>query len=347
VKPNQALLQGAPRVGEKRFNLRVGAAGERQRWYGAVYKKAEEMNGCPVSFAFVIVLGLITLLGATPVSAEKALYFISYGIPPGFHKINTDGTNRVDIATPRAPYALARGTNGSLFLKAHINFSKHFFYSVENDSVSAAPFDSAYTGIGASRFDVLEASNTIYLEGVDIFNLTASILIKRPGEYVATPIITLPIEGRSDIQIDPVGQKIYWGNELGGVIRAELDGTQVETLASGWVEDLSVDAAGGNVYWLIHEPGPRIMRADLPAFSNIDTVTVVPTSAKYIAIDSADDEIYWTAGGDIYVIDLQGNPVRQFNCGVGVNFPTIWDDGAVPVKKRSWGYIKGNFGKED
>lgn len=116
------------------------------------------------------------------------------------------------------------------------------------------------------------------------------------------------------LAVDEGGGQIYWTDAgMGRIQRANLDGTNVETLLT-FLEnpvDLAVDADGDQIYWVEGELwnicapledfcGPwdrfngRMRRADLDG-TNIETLRPEEmTAPKGIALDTNRDKIYWT-----------------------------------------------------
>ena len=72
-----------------------------------------------------------------------------------------------------------------------------------------------------------------------------------------------------DLSVDEAGGKLYWASDA-GVQRANLDGSQVEILFSEQSMGLALDLDGGKIYWSewIEE---RIRRANLDG-SQVETI---------------------------------------------------------------------------
>ena len=80
--------------------------------------------------------------------------------------------------------------------------------------------------------------------------------------------------------------KLYW-TQSAGVYRANLTGTDVQTLSSGSdLKHIAVDQINGKVYWT----GEKIFRANLDG-SNVEVV--LDTSANGIAVDGKNGKVYW------------------------------------------------------
>ena len=107
--------------------------------------------------------------------------------------------------------------------------------------------------------------------------------------------------------------KMYWTSN-GRIQRANLDGTQVETLltgekAPGSYSKLALDLAGGTMYWTNNR---GIYRANLNG-SQIETL-VLGDNIDSFALDPVGGKLYWTDGGasTIQWANLDGTQVETF-----------------------------------
>ncbi|MEZ6195152.1 MAG: hypothetical protein R3F20_05395 [Planctomycetota bacterium] len=97
-----------------------------------------------------------------------------------------------------------------------------------------------------------------------------------------------------EIALDLAAGKVYWSEPgsvplamPGAVKRANLDGTGVETLASGFAIGLTIDPAGGRVYWGENGPAASIHAADLDgsnATTLIATGVILPVGCDFAAV---------------------------------------------------------------
>ena len=111
------------------------------------------------------------------------------------------------------------------------------------------------------------------------------------------------------------GNKMYWTSD-GRIQRANLDGTQVETLLSDSSEKapdhyskLALDLARGTMYWTNNR---GIYRADLDG-SQIETL-VLGDNTDSFALDPVGGKLYWTDGGagTIQWANLDGTQIETF-----------------------------------
>jgi hypothetical protein len=135
------------------------------------------------------------------------------------------------------------------------------------------------------------------------------------------------------LQLDKKGGKLYWSDREGmRVMRANLDGSQIETLvdtsqgdarpgrdAKKWCVGIAVDHDGGHVYWT--QKGPdnagegRILRAGLEIPKGEGPATRTDIEVLYadlpepidLDLDLGNRLIYWTDRGDA----PQGNTVSR------------------------------------
>ena len=115
--------------------------------------------------------------------------------------------------------------------------------------------------------------------------------------------LTMP----GSIALDPLAGKMYWtddgtpGEPDGAIRRANLDGSNVETLFSGLPDPVGIalDLDAGYLYWADRNLG-EIYRVRLRNISNLAAETVVNglTKPYQIALDTANGHIYWTERGE-------------------------------------------------
>lgn len=112
-------------------------------------------------------------------------------------------------------------------------------------------------------------------------------------------LITSGLSVPLGIAIDETAGVMYWtdlGNGPGGddIQRANVDGTEIETLASGLhdVSGIALDPTQGYMYWA-DGASHYIRRAQMDG-TNVRDIFLGP-SAFGIALDTAGRKIYWTA----------------------------------------------------
>ena len=147
-----------------------------------------------------------------------------------------------------------------------------------------------------------------------------------------------PFAAPYGLAIDVSGEKLYWTSKGGNprVMRANLDGTDVETVVSGPCTNnrcrgLAFDPVNKRVYWAEGLEGGKIMSAgttaeDIAAFDNAQQVYVMEGRASGLAVDAPNSMLYWTETG----AESTHNAVRSsFLDGSSVN--TIFDgsDGLI------------------
>ena len=165
--------------------------------------------------------------------------------------------------------------------------------------------------------------------------------------------------GASDIAIDRLGEKLYWASRGDGLIqRSDLDGANVETLVAGRLRGLALDLPRDLMYWVdpgggvmranlngediesvvtsnigfletiavSHEDGSvfwvdsgrgEIRRMDSNG-NNIEVVVSGSSHMRGIAYDPVNDHIYWTnRTGFIGRADSDGSNPGTFISGLG------------------------------
>ena len=134
----------------------------------------------------------------------------------------------------------------------------------------------------------------------------------------------------SDLVLDSTRGKIYWVDSKshlneGNIRRANLDGSNIETLVSeldNLPRDLALDVDGGKIYWIdwgLYTNEGKIWRANLDG-SNIETlVTIDNTPSLFnIFLDLTGGKIYWTDSN----WDIRRGNIRRTNLD-GSNIETL------------------------
>lgn len=105
-----------------------------------------------------------------------------------------------------------------------------------------------------------------------------------------------------DIEVDPIGRKLYWTDPHGGAIRrANYDGTNVEDVLTGLQSPVGIalDLLNGKVYWT-EEYASAIRRANLDG-TGIQNVLQSPefhSTLQDIELDVVGNMMYWTETGN-------------------------------------------------
>jgi len=104
----------------------------------------------------------------------------------------------------------------------------------------------------------------------------------------------LTIGDSREIAVDPIGRKMYWGQNNGMLLRANLDGSGVDPLVThgDGIHGVAVDPIGGHVYW---GSGSGIFAANLDG-SNVEDL-IVGIAPNYLTLDLTEGYIYWTGDG--------------------------------------------------
>ena len=119
-----------------------------------------------------------------------------------------------------------------------------------------------------------------------------------------------------NLALDVAGGKIYWTAFMGGIQRANLDGTNAEKLVANTVpDDIALDVAGGKMYWTVRG---KIQRANLDGTSVEDLVLMDRLLSKSIALDVVGGKMYWanTDMGKIQRANLDGTNVEDVVTGL-------------------------------
>ena len=158
------------------------------------------------------------------------------------------------------------------------------------------------------------------------------------------------------IALDTESSKMYWtmssiGGDDGEIRCANLDGSNVQTLVTGlyWPRHITVDAAGGKMYWAIAAPGAsRIQRSDLNGANVEDLVTTGLSLPGSIALYTAGDRMFWTDWGSdtIHCADLDGSNVQTLVTGLNTSPWGIALDAAASKIYWTMGSLGGDYEDE-
>ena len=173
---------------------------------------------------------------------------------------------------------------------------------------------------------------TVRQFGLDIFYISSkeiSVFLNFNGDFDtdATLILTVPSSAIENYSGPPfsaalpvtvkTGQEVlvpesqrpsmYWIN---------TDTDKIESLepfdaVTQEVASLTVDAAGGKIYWSEQgSSGGTIKRANLDG-TNVEVLTTEPITASSFVIDTADNKLYWTDStqGRVHSADLNGENI--------------------------------------
>ena len=138
-------------------------------------------------------------------------------------------------------------------------------------------------------------------------NCSDAVRVTVSSEFVYTP------------PTDPTFSRIYWTDWHEGTIsRANLDGSNIETLITGLDNPHSValDITDGKMYWVDYdlfadEDGTgKIQRANLDG-SNIETLVATGSDGLFdIALDVAGGKMYWVDYNGIHRANLDGSNIE-------------------------------------
>ena len=123
--------------------------------------------------------------------------------------------------------------------------------------------------------------------------------------------------GPYGIALDVTGDKVYWGDWINGIVCADLDGSNVDTVTPASVNpaDIALDVLGGKMYWtdwLL--PSQKIQRMNLDGTNLQDIVTITEfVWPNGIALDIGGGKVYWTEliTGKLRRANLDGSSVED------------------------------------
>lgn len=121
------------------------------------------------------------------------------------------------------------------------------------------------------------------------------------------------------VDIDPTAGKVYWTDSAAGRIqRSDLDGSNLETVISGFanagLRGIAVDSIDRKIYWTDFA-AQKIRRANLDGSGSEDLVTNALSGVRAITLD--------TVGGKMYWADVTENTIRRANLD-GTGIEVLW-----------------------
>jgi uncharacterized repeat protein (TIGR01451 family) len=133
-------------------------------------------------------------------------------------------------------------------------------------------------------------------------------------------IIPAPSGSKYAIAVDPVRGKLYWIARGDAIQRANLDGSDVETVIPArpaWVarSGLAINTIVGEIYWAESVPGV-IYRSDLNG-GYIETLVTGIHRPFDVALDVFDNRIYWRTNTQIQRAYLDGSGVETVRAVTG------------------------------
>lgn len=285
------------------------------------------------------------------VSASEPLTVKESGATAAFEVVlDTQPTANVSLAILSSNTAEGNVSVGSLVFTP-TNWNVPQSVTVSGVADAAADGDATFSiVVGAStsadpQYDGLDAPD---LAAVNIDDSRSGCLIwadneeshikrsKLDGSDVATLLDLKALYGPGNysprgVAVDSAGGKMYWTESSGRIQRANLDGTNVETLVSGLTGNglrggVALDVAAGKMYWG-DAAARKIQRANLDGTGVQDLVTGATLSGvRDLVLDLTAGKMYWP--------DFEENDIRRANLD-GTNIEVLWTgvefDGPVAI----------------
>lgn len=257
------------------------------------------------------------------------LYFSSIFDPEisdgNIHQISTDGTGLQTVLTVGG---------GIRALRADQVTGKLYWTDVDAGVIRRANFDGSNiedlisSGLTFPNALALDSSSNILYWGDQSLRQIGSATLDGggAGQLLATPNFS------KGIAVDEVNGKIYWSEsnppygETGRIVRANLNGTVVETVLNnfGRPGDLALDMANGKIYWTDFVTNV-VGRANVDGTSPENIFVVgANNNPNGIALDLIDGKVYWGQDGampnrgDIMRMNLDGSNPETVATGFGL-----------------------------
>jgi hypothetical protein len=227
----------------------------------------------------------------------------------------------IDLSVGGAPQPQATLSTGTVtFTPANWNIPQTVSVSGIDDGIvdgdvsfsvilAAASADAEYAGLTA--VDVAAVSTDHGYGGFLYWTDRSTDLIQRSplnGGAIETLVDLKLLYGGDGSQffsrglvVDSAGGKMYWTDQTAGRIqRANLDGSNIETLLSGFangaLKGIEIDTAAGKFYWT-DSVAQKIQRANLDG-SGVQDLVTLQTGLWDVALDTAAGKMYWGSSAD-------------------------------------------------
>jgi len=237
---------------------------------------------------------IAVLAGFAPLAMAGRIYWIqeSPGDAYSLNRANLDGTGGEllvpQIAVGTNAFIRAIAMEGDTIYWNHLQYvaggpGEISFFKARTDGTGTGPTESAPDWIACELAGkgVLDGQGNLYSyqwvqpdEGSSDPTSSAICVSRLDGSQPRTLVETIPFLPAPDIALDLLHGKVYWAGgwdqlDVGLIQRANLDGTQVQTLLEGPALDfrdngveLALDVEGGKMYWTNNGRG-MIQRANL------------------------------------------------------------------------------------
>ena len=134
------------------------------------------------------------------------------------------------------------------------------------------------------------------------------------------PNLITSLSSPKDIAVDVAGGKIYWTEE-DRIRRANLNGSNIQTVATNLGTLGGIAIANGKIYWTekTDENSGKIQAANLSGAINIEEIATFTTSVPLgVAVDTKEHKLYWTnSNRRIQRSNLSGEDIQGVASGLG------------------------------
>lgn len=260
----------------------------------------------PSTWSTVIATANVVVSSAEP---SPKLYWTDSNLGT-VHEANLDGSDAQTLISgltnPRGVEVDASG--GHLYFASGAN--------VHRADLDGSNVVTLYALTGPRHLALDVAGNTLYWT-------EASAIYAAPMSGTGTPQQLIgSLSQAVDLELDLDGGKIYWAESGSGTVkRANVDGSGLETIASGldFPSGIALDVGAGKVYWS-DRLSSDIRRASLDG-SSVETVVSVP-NVQEVELDAGAGKLYWTNRADDAVqrANLDGSNVETLHQQTGDPF---------------------------
>ncbi len=310
VRP-QALVagaadeNGADPAGDVDLRIRVKGKDTMQ------HKNTVQGRGGRRAVMLITQLAAVLLLTTAGARAQETIYFADIFYPTFSHgyirKVNTQGAGLQTLVNTQ---------DGLRGITVDRRAGKIYWTDVNDGAIrrcnlnGSGQEDIVTTGLEfPMAIDLNPLNRTLYWGDATLNRIGCARL---DGSDAKTVLETNFCGG---LAVDAVHGRIYWSvcsnPDYGEILRANLDGTHVETVVSGVDKPASIalDVAGGKVYWTDHVVDV-VRRANLDG-TDVEDLFVVGENQNPngIALDLRAGKVYW--GQDVAAAPYVGKIMRM------------------------------------
>ena len=134
------------------------------------------------------------------------------------------------------------------------------------------------------------------------------------------------------IALDPIERKLYFSKPQGDILRADLNGSGVETLAKvdrpDVILDITLDPVRRKIYWY---ENAGVTRANI---DGTDRVSIIAEEVYHLAMDEEAGRLYWSGASGIHRGRVDGTEAELLvDGGEGSPLVLLYPESTAPQRQ--------------